>query len=398
MQDFSNKKILLGVCGGIAAYKSAYLVRELVKRGALVRVVMTSSAQQFITPLTFQALSGNEVRTELFDPAAEKAMGHIELARWADCLLIAPASANCIAKLANGLADDLLSTLYLVTEAPVVLCPAMNRSMWNHPATQENCAKLRERGALILGPDEGSQACGEVGFGRLAEVDFIVNALYMLKVQPVLKKFHVLITAGPTREEIDPVRFISNFSSGKMGFALAQAASLAGAEVTLVSGPTSLCPPPGVDFVQIETAEQMLKSVQEKIKENTIFIAAAAVADYKVEKRHQEKLKKEKAEMQLTLVPTPDVLAIVAKSRQACFTVGFAAETQDLIKYATEKLKNKNLNMIVANTVGKGKGFHTDNNEVVIITPKGKIALPLSNKAFLAAQIIEIIAANIENA
>ncbi|AHE66268.1 phosphopantothenoylcysteine decarboxylase/phosphopantothenate--cysteine ligase, prokaryotic [Legionella oakridgensis ATCC 33761 = DSM 21215] len=292
MQDFANKKIVLGVCGGIAAYKSAYLIRELTRLGASVRVVMTASAQQFITPMTLQALSGHEVRCQLFDAQAEKAMGHIELARWADYLLIAPASANCLAKLAHGLADDLLSTLYLVAEVPVIVCPAMNRSMWTHEATQANRVLLERRGVVIVGPEEGSQACGEHGFGRMSEVDNIIDALRLYEVHQLLRGKQVMITAGPTQEAIDPVRYISNRSSGKMGYALAQAALMAGAEVTLVSGPSALPPPAKVDFHSVHSAEEMLDKVMHHLKSDMIFIGTAAVADYRLQAPEPEKIKK----------------------------------------------------------------------------------------------------------
>ncbi|STX49496.1 bifunctional phosphopantothenoylcysteine decarboxylase/phosphopantothenate synthase [Legionella hackeliae] len=292
MQDLANKKIVLGVCGGIAAYKTAYLVRELTNLGVDVRVVMTASAQQFISPLTFQALSGNDVRTTLFDEQAERAMGHIELARWADYLLIAPASANCLAKMANGLADDLLSTLYLVTEAPVIICPAMNRSMWRHPATQANCTLLKARGVIIVGPEEGSQACGEEGLGRLSETQAIINALRCYEINQCLVGKTLLITAGPTREAIDPVRYLSNHSSGKMGYALAEAAVLAGAKVVLVTGPTGLTPPAGVEVHRVESAKDMYSAVMANLQNDMIFIGTAAVADYSMASPTNEKIKK----------------------------------------------------------------------------------------------------------
>ena len=282
MQDFINKKILLGVCGGIAAYKSAYLLRELTRLGAEVRVVMTHSAQQFISPLIMQALSGNEVRTDLFDTQAERAMGHIELARWADYLLIAPASANCLAKMAQGIADDLLSTLYLVAEIPVIVCPAMNRSMWAHPATKANCEFLQNRGVIFVGPEEGEQACGEQGFGRVSEADQIVDALRLYEVHGLLTGKKVVITAGPTRETIDPVRYLSNYSSGKMGYALAEAAAMAGAQVTLISGPSGLVASSGIELIKVESAASMLDEVMKHMKAGSIFIGTAAVADYSV--------------------------------------------------------------------------------------------------------------------
>lgn len=291
MQDFAGKNIVLGICGGIAAYKSAYLIRELTRLGADVRVVMTQSAQQFITPLTLQALSGHDVRTTLFDSQAERAMGHIELARWADYLLIAPASANFLAKMANGLADDLLSTLYLVTDNPVIVCPAMNRSMWQHPATRDNCERLRNRGVVFVGPEEGLQACGEEGPGRLSEVDAILTGLRLHTISGLLTGRTVMITAGPTWEAIDPVRMITNRSSGKMGYALAAAAQRAGAHVILISGPSALPVPSGVTCYPVESASEMRSAVMEALKPGMIFIGCAAVADYRVEQPALEKLK-----------------------------------------------------------------------------------------------------------
>ncbi len=398
MQDFVNKKIVLGICGGIAAYKSAYLVRELTKLGATVRVVMTASAQQFMTAMTLQALSGETVRCERFDVQAERAMGHIELARWADILLIAPATANCLAKMANGIADDLLSTLYLVTETPVIVCPAMNRSMWAHSATRANCQRLKERGVLLVGPDSGSQACGEEGLGRMSEVDDIVSALRLYTVKNVLAGKHVLITAGPTQEAIDPVRYISNRSSGKMGYALARAALMAGAQVTLISGPSALTPPPGVHFYAVQTAHQMSNAVMEHLQPNSIFIGAAAVADYGISNSAPEKIKKQhKSALTLHLEPNPDILQNVAMSGTAALVVGFAAETNDLQQYAVEKLHKKQLDMIIANHVGERRGFDQDDNQVTIITKHEQIELKLTHKTRLAGQIIAILAASLQN-
>lgn len=292
MQDFVGKKILLGVCGGVAAYKSAYLIRELTRAGAEVNVVMTQSAKEFVSPLLMQALSGNSTRTDLFDAQAERAMGHIELARWADYLVIAPASANILAKMAQGIADDLLSTLYLVAEVPVMVCPAMNRSMWAHPATQANCKLLRDRGVIFVGPEEGSQACGEQGLGRVSEAEQILSALRLHDVHQILQDKKVLVTAGPTREPLDPVRYISNYSSGKMGYAMAEAAAMAGAQVTLVSGPTSLQTLSGIKRIQVESAQEMLAAVMQEMPEGGIFIGTAAVADYRVESVASEKMKK----------------------------------------------------------------------------------------------------------
>lgn len=399
MQDFINKKIVLGICGGIAAYKSALLVRELTRLGAIVRVVMTASAQAFITPMTLQALSGQEVRCELFDSQAERAMGHIELARWADYLLIAPASANVLAKMAHGLADDLLSTLYLVAETPVMVCPAMNHSMWEHPATQANCHVLASRGVMIVGPESGSQACGEEGFGRMSEVDNIITAMRLIEVKPLLQGRHVLITAGPTYEPIDPVRYIGNRSSGKMGYALAAAALMAGAKVTLVSGPSVLIPPPGVDFHRVDTAVAMFDTVMQQLQPNMIFIGAAAVADYHVQAPAVQKLKKgENNTLALNLSVNPDILATVAASGKAAFVVGFAAETIDVLAQAQAKLRAKKLDMIIANQVGAGLGFDADENQVTVLSNSTPIELTRTHKTRLAGQIIAIIANKMHNA
>lgn len=396
MQDFANKKILIGITGGIAAYKTAYLVRELISLGAQVRIVMTQSALAFVTPMTFQALSGNEVRIEVFDSSAERAMGHIELARWADFLVIAPASANCLAKLAHGFADDLLSTLFLVTEAPVLVCPAMNRSMWAHPATVANVQTLVERGVRLVGPEEGSQACGEEGLGRMSEVASIINALRLAAVPQCLSEYSIMITAGPSREMIDPVRYLSNRSSGKMGYALAQAAAAAGAKVTLISGPSALTPPCGVTFVAVETAQQMQNAVMEQLKHGMIFIGAAAVADYRVQAPRLEKIKRQGCEsMTLALEATPDILAGVIASGKALYTVGFAAETETMQKHAQEKLARKRVDMMIGNIVGENQGFEVEENQVTIMTADETLDLPLNHKVRLAGQIIEILAGKI---
>ncbi|AUH70926.1 bifunctional phosphopantothenoylcysteine decarboxylase/phosphopantothenate--cysteine ligase CoaBC [Legionella sainthelensi] len=398
MQDFIGKKILLGVCGGVGAYKSAFLVRELTRVGADVKVVMTRSAQEFVSPLLMQALSGNDVRTDLFDAQAERAMGHIELARWADCLVIAPASANCLAKITQGIADDLLSTLYLVTETPVIVCPAMNRSMWAHPATQANCKILQERGVIFVGPEEGSQACGEYGLGRVSEAEQIINAIRLHEVHRLLLGKKVVVTAGPTRESIDPVRYISNYSSGKMGYAMAEAAAMAGAQVTLISGPSTLNVSTAIKQIQVESAQEMLNAVMQEMPERGIFIGTAAVADYGVESPALEKIKKKNQdELMLKLVKNPDILSQVADSAKASYVVGFAAETTNVISYATEKLQRKKLDMIVANSVGKGIGFDTDVNQVTVITKSKQIELPLTHKTRLAGQIIAILAATLQN-
>lgn len=397
-RDFEGQKILLGVCGGIAAYKSAQLVRELTRHGALVRVVMTDSAKAFVSPMTFQALSGHEVRSELLDPQAERAMGHIELARWADCLVVAPASANCLAKFAQGIADDLLSTLYLVSQTPVMLCPAMNRSMWAHPATQANRTLLEQRGVMIVGPEDGEQACGEYGLGRMSEPETIIETIRLQEIARVLAGRSVLITAGPTREAIDPVRYLSNRSSGTMGYALARAAAVAGAHVTLISGPTALPPPLGVVLYRVNSAKEMQRAVAEVLQTGMIFIAAAAVSDYRVDSPSNEKIKKSsKDTLTLQLSRNPDILSMVSASKKAAYLVGFAAETTDVIQHAKAKLQAKQLNLVVANQVGEGYGFEQAWNQVTILSNQDTIALPLMHKTRLAARIIAILAANLQN-
>lgn len=393
MQDIKGKKILLGITGGIAAYKSALLIRELTSLGAQVRTILTESAKAFISPLTLQALSGNEVRTTLFDPQAERAMGHIELARWADFFVISPASANTISKCANGLADDLLSTVYLVGDTPVLVCPAMNHKMWSHPATQENIQKLKNHGCQIIGPDKGEQACGEYGYGRLSEVSEIIDGIRLATIKPCLKGQHVLITAGPTREALDPVRYITNHSSGKMGYALAKAAKAAGAKVTLVSGPVNIPKPSGIEHIQVLTASDMLKAVKKYIHPDMIFIGAAAVADYRPAKFTNNKIKKTESESsQLNMIENPDIIAEVSKNKLAKFVVGFAAETHDVIALAKQKMKQKQLDMIIANQVGEGLGFDAEEHEVTLITPTTHLSLSLNHKLILSAQIIAFIA------
>lgn len=398
MQDFVGKKILLGICGGVAAYKSAYLVRELTRLGAEVKVMMTQSAHQFVNPLLMQALSGNEVRTDLFDVQAERAMGHIELARWADYLVIAPASANFIAKMAQGVADDLLSTLYLVAEIPVLVCPAMNHSMWAHPATQANCQLLQNRGVILVGPEEGSQACGEQGLGRVSEAAQIISALRFYEVNQLLVGKQVLITAGPTRESIDPVRYISNYSSGKMGYALAEAAAMAGAQVTLISGPCGLACSSSIKLVRVESAQEMLNAVMQELQVGSIFIGTAAVADYRISSPAEEKVKKtEHEELTLKLVRNPDILNTVAETGKASLVMGFAAETSNVISYAMDKLKRKKLDIIVANAVGRGLGFESEVNQVTVLTKTKQIELPLAHKTRLAGQLIAILATSLQN-
>ena len=386
-------RILLGVTGGIAAYKSPDLVRRLIEGGAEVQVVMTPSAQQFVTPLTFQAVSGRPVRTDLWDPAAEAAMGHIELARWPDAIVIAPASADFMAQLAHGSAGNLLATLCLATRAPITLAPAMNHQMWLNPATQANVKLLVERGMRLLGPAHGEQACGEFGPGRMLEPTQIAASLFAGRVkQGCLSGLKVVITAGPTRERIDPVRFISNRSSGKMGYAVAEAAQAAGARVVLVSGPVQLPVPPGVDRIEVESAEQMLTAVQQSLQGADIFIAAAAVSDYRCGQVSCQKIKKTSDTMVLALARAVDVLATVGRSSDAPFLVGFAAETENVEHNALLKLQSKNLDMIAANRVGDGLAFDQEDNALTVFWKGGKRELSLTSKAALARQLIEIIA------
>lgn len=335
--SLTNKRILLGVSGSIAAYKAAELVRRLKDAGADVRVVLTSGGAEFVTPLTFQALSGNTVHTDLLDAEAEAAMGHIELARWADAVVVAPASANFISRLAQGRADDLLSAVCLATESTVAVVPAMNQQMWANEATQQNLKQLVERGIHQFGPAEGDQACGETGPGRMLEVEEVVSMAAELFETGSLTGLTVMVTAGPTQEDIDPVRYISNRSSGKMGYAVAQAAAEAGAKTILISGPTSLSTPPRVTRVDIKTAQQMHDAVMEHVNDSDIFISAAAVADYRVDEAAEQKIKKQKDDMELHLVRNPDVLAEVASLKDGPFTVGFAAETENLEGHAREK-------------------------------------------------------------
>jgi len=388
-----GKRILLGVTGGIAAYKSADLVRRLLDRGAEVQVVMTDSAREFVTPLTFQALSGRPVRTDLWDPAAEAAMGHIELARWADGVLIAPASAGFLARLANGYADDLLTTICLATEAPIAVAPAMNRVMWANGATQANVATLKQRGVAILGPAEGDQACGETGPGRMLEpLELADRAAVLVQSGGPLKGRRVLITAGPTRERIDPVRFISNRSSGKMGFAVAQAAREAGAEVMLVCGPVALATPPGVERINVESAADMLVAVSREVARADIFISTAAVADYRPTQTSDQKIKKTEDRMDLGMQRTVDILGTVAARPERPFVVGFAAETEAVEQNARGKLLKKNLDMIAANEVGDTKVFDCEDNHLIVLWRTGRRDLGQGSKTTLARQLIELIA------
>ncbi len=393
MAHLFNRNVLLGVSGGIAAYKSAELIRQLQERGASVRVIMTHGAQEFITPLTLQVLSGNLVHTELLDEQAELGMGHIELARWADVLLVAPATADLIARLSAGRADDLLSTVALATAAPLMLAPAMNQQMWKNPATTANIDCLIKRGAQIVGPAAGQQACGDVGPGRMEEPPFIADAAASLFETGQLQGKRVVITAGPTREALDPVRYISNNSSGKMGYALARAAADAGAITTLVSGPVSLTPPDHIRFFGIQSAEQMLGQCLELLPECDIFIACAAVADYRPATFENQKIKKEPQEMTLQLVRTPDIVSAVAAGEHRPYTVGFAAESNNLLNYARNKMQRKGLDMIIANDISdQSIGFNSDDNEVTILWRDGQQLLKRANKGAIARQIVNLIA------
>jgi phosphopantothenoylcysteine decarboxylase/phosphopantothenate--cysteine ligase len=386
-------RILLGVTGGIAAYKSPDLVRRLRELGAEVQVVMTEGAKQFVTPLTFQAVSGREVRDSLWDAGAEAAMGHIELARWADAALIAPATAEFIAKLAQGRADDLLTTLCLATAAPVSIAPAMNQQMWANAATQSNLATLRERGVTVLGPGSGDQACGEVGEGRMLEPAELAEAVLgsLSGLRPLAGR-KVVVTAGPTREAIDPVRFISNRSSGKMGYAVAQAAHEAGAEVILISGPVALPTPAGVTRLNVESARQMHEAVHSALAGADIYIGAAAVADYEPATVATQKIKKQADTTTLSLVRAPDILASVAALEKRPFVVGFAAETQDVEENARAKLVGKRLDMIAANRVGDGIAFDQDENSLLLLWNGGREELATCGKLELARKLVAKIA------
>lgn len=386
-----NKKIVLGITGSIAAYKAADLVRLLRKAGAEVRVVMTTAATEFITPLTLQTLSGQPVAIELLDADQESAMGHIKLARWADWVVIAPASANTIAGLVHGRTEDLLTALCLATEAPIAVAPAMNNKMWSNPATQHNLAKLVERQVHTLGPASGDQACGEQGEGRLLEPQDIVDSLAQLMVPTALTGKQLVITAGPTFEPIDPVRYIGNRSSGKMGFALATAAAEAGASVTLIAGPVHLTTPGGVQRIDVESAQEMYDAAIASSAQADIFIACAAVADYRPVDYQTSKRKKTQQNYQLELVETADIVSAVAQQLTRPFTVGFAAETNDLETYAKTKLTAKQLDMIAANHVGQGLGFAVDTNALHVFWPGGGTYLPEVPKSHLARDLMTLI-------
>jgi phosphopantothenoylcysteine decarboxylase/phosphopantothenate--cysteine ligase len=390
----AGRHILLGVTGGIAAYKSPDIVRRLAERGSEVQVVMTAGAREFVAPLTFQAVSGREVRSDLWDESAERAMSHIELARWADLVLVAPATADFLAQLAHGMADNLLNTICLATGAPLAVAPAMNRLMWSNPATQANVALLRARGIHVLGPDSGSQACGETGEGRMMEPTDIAAAAYaLLPAEGPLKGRKVLITAGPTRERIDPVRFISNRSSGKMGYAIAQAARDRGAEVVLVSGPVNLAAPPGVRRISVECAQQMHDAVMAEISGTDIFIGTAAVADYRPADPADIKIKKVNDQLDLHMERTVDILAAVAaRTVDRPFTVGFAAETNNVEEHALAKLSRKKLDLIAANEVGDHKVFEQDDNALTLLWPGGgKLELGAGAKTELAQKLVDFI-------
>ena len=390
MSSLSNKHVILGITGGIAAYKSAELVRRLQDAGAVVRVVMTPAATEFIRPLTMQALSGHQVHTELLDSDAEAGMGHIELARWADLLLIAPASADFIANMVHGRADSLLSTIYLATPAQVVVAPAMNQAMWAHPASVDNIATLRQRSVNIIDPDSGIQACGDTGPGRMQQPEAIVATVSTLFTSGLLAGKKVVITAGPTREALDPVRYISNHSSGKMGYALAEAASEAGAEVVLISGPVNLTPPLHCQLIPILSAQELLEASLEAADSADIFIAAAAVADYRAKQVATQKIKKQDDAMTIQLEKNPDVVSTVATANDGLFVLGFAAETEKVETYARDKLARKKLGAIIANDVSKDDvGFNADNNEACWIDADSTITFSKRSKTQLARDIIE---------
>lgn len=405
MASLSGKRILLGISGGIAAYKCAELTRRLIERGAEVRVVMTTAAKEFITPLTMQAVSGHPVADSLLDPAAEASMGHIELAKWADIVLLAPATADLIARMAAGMGNDLLSTLVLATDSPIAVSPAMNQQMYANVATQENIATLTRRGMRIWGPAAGQQACGDVGMGRMLEPMELVHLcedFFRKDEDKPLYGHSLLITAGPTREALDPVRYISNHSSGKMGFAIAQAAAQLGANVTLVSGPVNLPTPDNVKRIDIESAEQMHTAVMNNAASHSIFVACAAVADFRPSQMATQKMKKTADEdgMTISMVKNPDIVASVAAMiEQRPFTVGFAAETQDVEKYARGKLDRKNLDMICANDVSiQGQGFNSNDNALHLYWKGGDKALPLSSKTELGKAIMLEIIKRVETA
>ena len=398
MLNFSNTNVLLCVTGGIAAYKSAEIIRLFKKDGADVRVVMTESAKEFITPLTLQAVSGNEIHDSLLDVKAESAMGHIELAKWADIILIAPCTAESLAKITHGRADDLMGSVILASNATSYIAPAMNTTMWLDKSTQENFQTLVSRGMNFIGPDEGEQACGDVGPGRLVEPEKIIELIKTDLHKGPLSRKTITITAGPTREQIDPVRYISNNSSGKMGYALAEAAKLQGANVNLVSGPVSLRASKGINLFKISSAAEMLRRVSECMESSDIFISCAAVADFKPANYSDKKIKKEDSEnLEINLEKNHDILSEVSKGHNAAYIVGFAAETSNVNDNAIKKLKSKNLDMIISNDVSdKAIGFDSDDNEVHVITENETIFLKKDKKIKIAREILNIIALNIK--
>ena len=400
MHSLTNKNILLGVTGGIAAYKAAEIVRHLKKSGSSVRVVMTKSAEEFITPLTLQALSGNRVSRELLDAEAEAAMGHIELAKWADGILIAPATANTLARLSSGRGDDLLSTITLAFEGPISLAPAMNQAMWRDSRTQENLKKLIDKGYILCGPGSGEQACGDVGLGRMLEPLEIMEIFSDSFKEGMLSGKSVLITAGPTKEPIDPVRFITNRSSGKMGYSLAEAAIDAGAIVTLITGPVDIEPPMKCNAIPVETAKEMHEAVMHQVNKKDIYIGTAAVSDYRPARKNETKLKKDDkgSPLILELVENQDILKSVSELDERPYVVGFAAETNDLIKNAKTKFKNKGLDLIVANDVSdKSIGFDSDDNAVTLITKSRNLVIEKESKRKIAKRIIKLIAEEIND-
>ena len=392
MYQLTGKRILLGVTGGIAAYKAAILLRQLRQHGAEVRVVMTHNACEFITPLTMQALSGKLVHTKLLDLETESAMSHIELARWPDLVLIAPSSANFIARYSNGFAEDLLSTLCLATSSPVMLAPAMNQQMWQNPVTQENLKKLKTRGIIIIGPGKGEQACGENGLGRMLEPEEILTLAAKSFETNILSGSRLLITAGPTREAIDPVRYISNHSSGRMGYAVAMAGIEAGAEVSLISGPVNLSAPSRAKLINVISTAEMYFAVMQKVSSTDIFISTAAVADYSLQNIAYKKIKKSSDTYELSLKKNPDILAEVAALNSPPFTVGFAAETENLELNAQAKLRSKRLDMIAANQVGQGLGFDSEMNALTVFWGTGKKQMQKASKTRLARILITLIA------
>jgi phosphopantothenoylcysteine decarboxylase/phosphopantothenate--cysteine ligase len=396
MLNFLNTNILLCVTGGIAAYKSAEIIRLFKKDGAEVRVIMTESAKEFITPLTLQAVSGNEIHDSLLDVKAESAMGHIELAKWADIILIAPCTAESLAKITHGRADDLMGSVILASKAPTFIAPAMNTTMWLDKSTQENFQTLVSRGINFIGPDEGEQACGDVGPGRLVEPEKIIELIKSDLHKGPLSGKTITITAGPTREQIDPVRYISNNSSGKMGYALADAARLQGANVNLVSGPVSLTAHKGINLFKINSADEMLNKVFECMESSDIFISCAAVADFKPTNYSNTKIKKEDSEnLEINLQKNHDILSEVSKRHSSAYIVGFAAETSNVNDNANKKLNSKNLNMIISNDVSdKSIGFDSDDNEVHVITKNETIFLKKNKKIKIAREILNIIALN----